>query len=94
LIRLRGRIAAAGDGAAERGHYQPWAGETSDAAGPAPGQPAQTAWPRGPGYRPFVDWERGSLARNEKRYDEAAALLTRALAAGEDYQFYNDRGDT
>ncbi len=42
----------------------------------------------------FVDWDRGSLARNEKRYDEAAALLTRALAPGEDYQFYNDRGDT
>jgi len=39
-------------------------------------------------------WDRGSLARNEKRYDEAAALLTRALAVGEDYQFYNDRGDT
>jgi len=91
LIHLRGRIAAASDGAAERGHYRPWAGETSDAAGP--GQPAQTAWPRGPGYRPFVDWGRGSLARNEKRYDEAAAL-TRALAAGDDYQFYNDRGDT
>lgn len=42
----------------------------------------------------YVDWDRGCLARNETRYDEAVALFTRALAAGEDFQFYDDRADT
>jgi len=41
-----------------------------------------------------VDWDRGFLARSETRYDEAVALFTRALAAGEDFQFYEDRADT
>jgi len=42
----------------------------------------------------FVDWDRGCLARNDKKYDEAAALFTRALAAGEHASFYYDRADT
>ena len=42
----------------------------------------------------FVDWDRGCLARNDKKYDEAAALFTRALAAGEHAYFYYDRADT
>jgi len=42
----------------------------------------------------FVDWDRGCIARKDKKYDEAAELLTRALTAGEHVLFYEDRADT
>jgi tetratricopeptide (TPR) repeat protein len=39
----------------------------------------------------FVDWDRGRVAENDGHYDEAATLFTRALQAGEHWQFYEGR---
>ncbi len=39
----------------------------------------------------FVDWDRGRVAAEERRYDAAIALFTHALEMGEHWQFYRDR---
>ncbi|HEV8630012.1 MAG TPA: tetratricopeptide repeat protein [Thermoanaerobaculia bacterium] len=40
----------------------------------------------------FVDWDRGTLARSRKDYGEAVAHFDKALAAGEHWEFLEDRG--
>ena len=39
----------------------------------------------------YVDWDRGNLTDDEERYDEAIALYTRAIEAGEYWRYYQSR---
>jgi tetratricopeptide (TPR) repeat protein len=39
----------------------------------------------------LVDWDRGRVEASEKRWERAEQLFTRALEAGEHWQFYYDR---
>jgi tetratricopeptide (TPR) repeat protein len=41
----------------------------------------------------FVDWDKGVTLRQEKRYSEAVRYLTSALRFGDQWEFYEDRGD-
>jgi tetratricopeptide (TPR) repeat protein len=41
----------------------------------------------------WVDWDRATLAKSEKHYDEAIKLFTRALEAGEYWEFYEERAE-
>jgi tetratricopeptide (TPR) repeat protein len=42
----------------------------------------------------FVDWDRGRLLRHQRQFDEALGLFDSAIAAGESWRFYRDRGET
>jgi tetratricopeptide (TPR) repeat protein len=42
----------------------------------------------------YAAWDAGTLLRLDRRYEEALGFFTRALAAGEFWRFYVDRGET
>ncbi len=39
----------------------------------------------------WVDWDRGRIVANDKRYDEAIGFYTKAIGAGEYWEFYESR---
>jgi tetratricopeptide (TPR) repeat protein len=41
----------------------------------------------------FVDWDRGRVAMQDEHYDQAVAFFTRAIAAGDHWQFYDSRAE-